>query len=703
MQRKTMIARPGDMAERDTKATGRNPVMGLESKRILICNCEGTMDLDGAKLSEALSLAAPLEVHHALCREELDRVAAAAREAGESLVIACTQEGVTFSERLAADGIETTPRLTNIRERAGWSDEGGDALAKIAALLDEATLDLSDVPTVAMESQGICLVYGGGERAVEVARQLASRLSVSLLLTDTEGVLPLGAMELMVSRGVIAGAAGHLGNFEVFVNGFAPLRPSSRDTLSFDLARDGAASRCDVILDISGRAPIFPAHEKRDGYLRADPDDPVAVQKALFSAVDLVGEFEKPRYVTFSEDLCAHSRSKITGCTRCLDVCPASAIQSDGDVVAIDPYICGGCGACNSVCPTGAAAYTYPPNEELLSRLRVLLARFAVAGGGAPVVLFHDRGHGWPLIEAMARFGPGLPASLLPVEVNEVTQLGLDVFLSTLAYGAERLVIIASPRKKDEFAGLAEQIGYCEAIMSGLGYESGLVTLLSEDDPDLVGAALYEKREIAPRTAGDFLPQAGKRANLHLAASHLRKEAPNQIDLLPLAPGAPFGAVAVDTQGCTLCLACVSACPTGALGDNPDLPQLSFQEEACIQCGLCRNTCPEGVIALEPRFNFSSEVKDRSVLYEEEPFLCVSCGKPFATKGTIEKMVETLAGKHYMFQGEAAERLKMCEDCRVIAQFETKDQVMASGERPRTRTTEDYLAAREAGRDEDDV
>ena len=52
------------------------------------------------------------------------------------------------------------------------------------------------------------------------------------------------------------------------------------------------------------------------------------------------------------------------------------------------------------------------------------------------------------------------------------------------------------------------------------------------------------------------------------------------------------GAIAIDTEGCTLCLACVGACPTGALQDNPDMPQLRFQEDACIQCGLCRNTCP---------------------------------------------------------------------------------------------------------------
>ncbi len=480
------------------------------------------------------------------------------------------------------------------------------------------------------------------------------------------------------------------------------MRPSSRASLDFELARDGAASRCDILIDLSGGTPLFSAHERRDGYLRADPADAAAIQRALFEAVDLVGEFEKPRYVQFREELCAHSRNRITGCTRCLDLCPVSAIQPAGDHVTIDPYICGGCGACHSVCPTGAASYAYPRGEDLLRRLATLLSRYEKSGGRHAVVLLHDQAHGWPIIEAMARFGKGLPARVLPVEVNEVTQLSLDVLLSTLVFGAERLVILGAPAKRQEFAGLAGEIGICETIMTGLGYESGLVELLVEDDPDRISEALHSDRAIVERVPGTFVPQASKRANLRLATAHLHGSAPAPVDSLPLPPGAAYGAVRVETTGCTLCLACVSTCPTGALGDNPDLPQLSFQEEACIQCGLCRNTCPESVITLEPRFTFTGAAKERAVLYEEEPFCCVSCGKPFASKSTIEKMLSQLAGKHSMFQGSAAETLKMCEDCRVIAHFEAKEPEMAGGQRPLPRTTEDYLAGRTNGEADED-
>ena len=102
---------------------------------------------------------------------------------------------------------------------------------------------------------------------------------------------------------------------------------------------------------------------------------------AVLKARDLVGGFDKPRYITFTEDLCAHSRSKIVGCRRCLDLCPTGAIAPAGDHVAIDPNICAGCGQCAAVCPTGAAAYALPPADALLRKLRAMLTAYREAGG----------------------------------------------------------------------------------------------------------------------------------------------------------------------------------------------------------------------------------------------------------------------------------------------------------------------------------
>jgi ferredoxin len=141
----------------------------------------------------------------------------------------------------------------------------------------------------------------------------------------------------------------------------------------------------------------------------------------------------------------------------------------------------------------------------------------------------------------------------------------------------------------------------------------------------------------------------------------------------------------------------VSACPTNALSDNPDLPMLRFTEELCVQCGLCAATCPENVITLKPQLDIAAWDAPPRVIKQEEPFHCTACAKPFGTRSTIERVVERLSGKHWMFSGAAGETrlraLTMCEDCRVNAMV--LDGFDPHHAPPRTRTTEDYLRERQ--------
>lgn len=668
--------------------------MEIGGRTVVLCDCEGTMPLDGKALARACVAAGPNAVNHRLCRAELDNLLSAAK-AGKPLVIGCTQEEPLLAEALAGAGVAAS--FANIRERALWSDEAARAMPKVAALLAETALDPPAVPALTLKSAGVCLVYGRDDVALVAAHQLADRLDVTLLLSKPAEILPPRVMKVPTYRGTIAIAKGHLGAFELVVNDYAPTKPSSRSALAFEPPRDGAKTLCDLILDLSGGAPLFAGGERRDGYLRPDPKSPASVQTALFAIANLVGEFEKPRYIDFKSELCAHSRSQIVGCTRCLDVCPTGAIAPAGDSVVVDAFACGGCGACNSVCPTGAADYAMPPIDFLAKRLRTLLAAYAKAGGEKAALLVHDPRKGAEVIDAMARFGRGLPARVIPFAVNEVTQLGFEFLVLAFAYGAAQVTILAHPEKRDEMAALAGQIGQAETLLQGLGYGAGRLHVLVEADPDAVEAGLYGLPEIAPIAGGGFLPLGGKRGLARLALAHLHKSAPEPRAVLPLLPGAPFGAVDIKVDGCTLCLACVGACPTGALLDNPDMPQLRFQEEACVQCGLCKATCPEKVISLTPRLNFTDDATGAIVLKTEPPFHCVNCGKPFGTKSSIERIVAQLAGKHAMFRDEKRVRLiQMCEDCRVIVQIEDRsDDPFAGPARPKPRTTEDYLRERD--------
>jgi ferredoxin len=195
-----------------------------------------------------------------------------------------------------------------------------------------------------------------------------------------------------------------------------------------------------------------------------------------------------------------------------------------------------------------------------------------------------------------------------------------------------------------------------------------------------------------------FEPMGGKREVLRFALRELHRLAPAPTDIIALPAGAPFGAVEIDVEGCTLCLSCVSACPTGALSDDPDRPLLRFTEDACVQCGLCKATCPEKVISLRPRLAFGDVTVAARVLKQEEPFRCIRCGKPFGVKSTIDRVVAKLEGKHWMYQNSPSrlDVIKMCDDCRVAVVTEEGFDPYGAPARPKPRTTDDYLRERES-------
>ena len=673
--------------------------MKINDKNVLVCDCEGTIKFDKKALSKVFK-GMDLEINTHLCRSQIENFSKSVSE-GKPMVVACTQEAPFFIETAAEIEPSTNVSYTNIRERAGWSDDAKGSLPKIKALLTESTLDAPLATSVSMTSEGSVLVYGDDEIALEIAKQLSSRLNVTCIIKDTKDVMPPRLMDLPVFDGTISSLSGYLGAFEAIVDKYAPVQVSSRTNFEMGQQKtDGVKLNADLVVDVSTDEALVTAPEKRDGYFHPDIGNPMLVQKALFEITDLVGEFEKPRYIKHDPEICVHARSTQVGCSRCLDVCPTGAITSGNDEVVINPYICAGCGSCASVCPTGAAKYELPAGNFIYERLKLLLDTYSESGRENAILLVHDTRHGEDMISVMARMGRGLPANVLPFAVNEVTQIGFDFMSVALGYGAEKIFILTGPGNVGETDGLLGQIDLIEAISSGLSYGENRVSIIDLIDPDALAEVLYDKFDLPPMAKGDFIAMGGKREIVNLAVNHLHEHAPSPVDLVELPTGAPFGTIEVNTDGCTLCLSCVSACPTGALKDNPDAPQFTFTETNCVQCGLCKTICPESVITLKPRYNFTDEGRSAKIVKEEDPFECVKCGKPFGVKSSISKMVEQLTG-HSMFSDDnALDRIKMCPDCRVVDIFDEPDTPLAGAPKPKTRTAEDYLKERDELREE---
>lgn len=511
-----------------------------------------------------------------------------------------------------------------------------NAKARDAAI--EVIRSMTVEPTALLEyqSHGRVMIIGGPE-AMEISPRLTRPLRADVLLMNGSvepgaSVIPVGGRAVHIE--------GYMGAFTI--------------TLSEKGKSNHEIFKVDLILDIEEKSmlsmPIKPL-----GYLTANSADELSLLNALNQLEELTGTFEKPRFFDYDASICAHGRSGKTTCYRCVDACPAEAITALAESIAVDPYLCQGGGICASVCPTGAIRYTYPSAADTLECLRNALSHYSDAGGEQAVVAFVSEMDYEQLDE--------LPDNLIPLVVEELGSIGIDIWLSALAYGASRVLLVnAGSVPQVVVNALQEQIATAHSILSGFGYSADAIALIAIDD--LMAKTLAK---MPLMLAATYSGMSDKRRTALFAIDHLHEQSNETQLAIDLPAGSLFGRIHVKGEACTLCMSCTSVCPAKAVHAGNDVPRLVFIEENCVQCGICTAACPENAIYLESRLLTDPKQRRQPItLYEEAPFNCVTCGKPFATQSVIDTMLEKLSS-HQMFQSERSkQRLKMCEDCRVI-------------------------------------
>jgi ferredoxin len=645
------------------------------SKRLITCDCMGSQTIDAEAISNAIGIevAKPCT---ALCTTQIDTAVAALTQ-GDA-VFCCRQESRRFEALADELGVEAASTI-DLRDRAGWSSDAADKVPKMSALAAEALLPAAPSKLLDVISEGLCLIIGAADVALEMAENLKEHLGVTVLLENPKDVPDTRDFDVIVGK--LRRASGALGQFDVVIDALQMVEPGGRGAPTLTEPRQGGTSQCDILIDLRGETPLFPAHEKREGYLRADPRHAPAIAATTLAASHMVGTFEKPFYVTTDSLLCAHSRAEQTGCTRCLDLCPTGAITPDGDHITVDPMICAGCGACSAVCPSGAISYDAPPVEMIFRRIQTLAKTFTDTGGIAPRLLVVNA-HGSEMISLAARHGSGLPADVIPLEMSALNAFGHAEAIAALAAGFASVTILPGP--STDMDALNAQLALAKALAG-----SDQVTILDVTDPDAMSEALYGADVLAPIET-PVRPMGTRRQITRQSARALHPEK----EVLALPEGAPYGAVLINKDSCTLCLSCVSLCPSGALLDNEDHPQLRFQEDACLQCGICASICPEDAIGYEPRLNLADSALSQEVLNEEEPFACVECGGLFGVKSTVEKITEKLTN-HAMFSDPGKLRMiQMCDNCRINVQYHSDNNPFEGEKRPKVRTSDDYFAKR---------
>ncbi|HMA08992.1 MAG TPA: 4Fe-4S dicluster domain-containing protein, partial [Ramlibacter sp.] len=482
----------------------------------LICDCNKTMPLQEKILGEALGES--LTRHSSLCRREAGAFQRAIQGSDE-VVVACTQEKRLFAEIGSNTEAAVAPvKFVNIRETGGWGRDAARAMPKLAALLAAAHLpDPDPVATVSYTSSGRLLIIGPLEAAEAAAGLVGDVLDVTLFAQRGAGSQE---RRYPVLGGTIASLRGWLGAFELKWSADNPIDldlctrcnacvtacPEGAIGLDYqiDLARCASHRACvkacavagaidfnrdskalsepfDLVLDLRP-APAFRRHALPQGYFHLPPPATGSglgeqALATLLKLRDLVGEFEKPKFFSYQQKLCAHGRNETIGCNACVDICSAEAIASDKgrQQIKVNANLCVGCGACTTVCPTGALTYAYPPTVAQGRKFKTLLATYLQAGGTAPVLLLHSQERGAALVEEVGRaaqlgVAQGIPANVVPVPVWHTASLGIDVWLSAVAMGASQVAVLATSEEAPQYLdALGEQMAVGEALLNGLG------------------------------------------------------------------------------------------------------------------------------------------------------------------------------------------------------------------------------------------
>lgn len=588
--------------------------------RVVLCGCNETLPWDAARVQHELALDDPPDLYQRLPRDEVRRFVNRLGAGGfDRVLVACCAPETHVREVAGAAGLhpedvvvlDPKERCFRVHPEHGAANVNAVRLMRAAMAAGRSPSSLTGRPPGLAVTAGPSVVVATDSPAgLALARRLGEVARPVVVLDERSAAFDgecIHPLPWKVSWGAVARVEGSLGRFRVTIERAQPIdldrcvlcqrcvpvchtaAISQALRLRVDLCdRCGDCLRaCEhvgairipraeretitadqvvVITEDAGR----PAPPLRTGHHVLRSPGPGEIDALAWKVLGLIGEFRKPRYVTYDAGTCAGGAAGRQACGRCITACPYAAIaRSPGDRlrIVVDQAACEGCGACVATCPTSSLRFTDPSSHAIARRLDALLR--PVEGESEPLVAaFHCPERGAGALAEAGRLSRAYPASVLPVPMACLRHVSEATMLDAFRLGASGVALLgceACPHGEREL--LLEKLETTRTILEAFELGGDRVRLVTGEGPEAIDTLGRSASSLAPspvRWAREGAGPIDERDRIAAAIWSLIAATGRESGRTRMPAAAPFAFPDVQVRGCTLCRTCVNVCPTRA-------------------------------------------------------------------------------------------------------------------------------------------
>lgn len=675
---------------------------------IFLCTCGNTIGIDFKKLGKRISPGEGevIEVRDLLCSEDgISKIKEDSIKHGRRrALIACTSKKEVFGTQI--QGIELL--FVNLREHCGWVHDRKEATEKAGILVSAALRHRKTARRRIIDVGKDVLITGELSAALQVAHYLSKAGNVHIL--DTNTGTPINYHEMpegvKLYTGRLRSIDGRIGDFFIEI---------TRNPINLDkciscgkcleacktnairscpfFAVDDNCNSCGKCIDIcpvhaigfDGNIMSLRAGQVLSigGFGRTGVSHQILVKKGIYvtpagrteeetlalampAAVEIMqnmGKTEQEIPLNVSLDGCAAGKSGITGCRLCESACEHGAIARREDRVEFDEVSCLGCGSCSSICPLSLPQV----GDDLYSEMEQLLRGSPLSPG----ILMFACSECVPLLDTAGRKKRKYSA-VVPLFVPDIAAVSETHILRAFDLGADGVVLLGC---RDCIRRSEGALGLADAILKEFGLGSRISVISSGGTDDFVKSTVAFSEALTPSPLRKHEPAVLKNSSKRHVLLELIRGFAEKTGIRPHTvleeTVHPFADISVSTK-CTVCGACTSMCPAGAL--KREGGSIRFLYGHCIACGLCERACPEAALSIHRMLDIAKLIGTApSILFESDVIKCASCKKPYMTEAAYNRITGSLiadvrndipARQQVELIKAQIELLRFCEECR---------------------------------------